>query len=858
MVEQLDTRHRELSVFQRHDLLSRALRRSFLAGLPAEQALESPKQPAPQYDQVVFGHDLADFDRDQAIAYYFARKGNLIAPESPVVFTPTPDSDQLTNPQALVLEGFSPEQHQTPTGTKTGNFANSPQDDIPAATVFFEAHQRAFQQDKPLSERLRMLSNWLKATESNLNDEKKAELFSTINQPTRQKLEQVTPLLYGLKAALNRPGDSTTLLENVVVLLDQALDPTISPEQFAENFKVEEQLAEKQRNNREMQLKERAKSPEHARLTTTAQGLTLGYFDVRGIRGDGGAFTAFREQHSKADVVMLVDTAVNSETGRAHTKIIIKGFASEKNSDLDVLKQLGERFPLQEDLYGHGQTLILTDSYGGHSGEGGILGTPAGSGTGLKPTEVWLALQTFFERPRFTREEFAIQCQQLSDQIGVTHFTTELPQLPASPIYFREHQVVFDIPDVTNTIHRVIIPESDLPYYLSEMGSDQLTNRQLLIDKTALTEPDAIADKRAPAQHEQLKQAITKRDALRILLLLDDNNLSVIQSLSTTEQLQLLQAIAASPQAIELIWDKDNLTFKITQPSLPNWVTADLEKYKTERYQFLSVPSKIDRHLVKTLVKNITNENSSPFITALLTILENPAYRAAHRTPAPDSLLESTLEAISNLPDSHPDRADWINRIVTAYPPESLIWQQISPRSKRSINAVLPEFFAPEELVDKPFFTEDKPHIEATQTAATHVHAILVQIGRDIREKVLTSPVFRPTDGQQGVHLSSEIHVAGTFDAGAHSEETRQLLTTVLEHTSTIARTTEGPVRIIAGGWPGNFIMSFTVALFQTRAAQELLSRIEIVNFDTQQQAFTVRKLLSDFSFSWDGSEAQT
>lgn len=831
---------------RRQVLLVEEIRTRFTGAAVALPNIQQPEKRerlanARTFEKVVFGHQFANFDRDQLILYYLAIQVGAVSLDTPATFTSEPSETELKNPKVLVAEPYMQDEDPLKT-VKKGNYATGSKDE-PAAAVFYQHFTREIGQ-LPNSAVLVELLAWLKQVDT--RDEESEETFAALDAKT---MKLFTPIFYGLKLRIRDPK---TLLEKSVALLDDLLASSADVAAIETKYQVERELYNQKRREDFQILEERAKDARFLKQATTVTGVKLAYFDIRGLNIHSQAlFVATK--HTGADVVFLIDTVVNPEAANEAigTQFIIK--ATRDAAKIETT--LSERLQTSEKLFGKG--FQITKKYGGHPG---FISTPVDMGSDLDPSNVWVSLQQYFNVPRYSEAEFEEKSRQVAQKLETRQGLPYLFVPPDNPYSLAEWQMVLRLPIKTGGQVVITLSESDLPLYESLLTDDVDKNRDLLSRKTVVSEPKEVAAKRFEVAQATLHKFTAERQATQILLSLDDLNITSIQQLPLEQQMALLQIIAQDSLAIDQVWNKDNMLFRITQ-ELPDWILKDLETYKAERFKYLSVPKKIH-----VLIESITQQLDKltevhkweSHIATLMTIIVSPEYQESHLQYNYDSLLEKILMVLVRPTFPRERAVEALKILEEVYGPTTdHMWQSVLPEVIAQVKEKFPQqlLFLNSEKVATEYssnFLEIKEPTVDTIKPNAPVQTILIEVGRPIADVILKDGIIgRSHDGSsEPVHhmiteFSSEIISTNkSLKIGRQHNEHIVLAKKILEHIQLIdVLAPESDIRIIVGGSP-NILMQVLIAV----TPRHLWDRVFFCNFDMQTKQFFDAPSLAELS----------
>lgn len=849
-------------------------------------ASSEAKETERRYEKVVFGDWAHAVDRDQAVGFYLAVKGGLVSRDVEVSFEPKVGEEALKNGKVLVLEGVPDEAVRN--NGESGNFENNPKDDTPAATMLYRQH-RADMQRNGFNDQAVGITRYLTAAETH------KEVPADLKGLRKGDLQAATThVLAGLK--LEFAGNPRLLLQKFVEVMDATVDPQ-RQQPIEELYREYHSAGQRYASEAVRALQDKAEQhPESFHLTETATGKRLAYFDTRGLDVQLGGNKVVEDllavRGTEADLVMLVADAKDDAGQIIGVKYSI-GIPKEVAGE-DLRVALRDRIQYQEDLFGKGRVA----EFGGHER---VLGSDKAEGSGLDPDKLWIAMQEFYEHPRYAEAEFGEVARDFaSELLGSEH--VHVAGMTAGSEYVLPERVFEVGVEAGGSGGRTAITfkESEIGLYeeffehtmQGSASEKQAAMQRMLREKTILTEPAAIADYRANKARTELYRLVDSDEPVKLLNVLDDLNPAQIEALPSDMQLAILEKIASSGEAIDLVYNKDNLRYQITQNQLPDWLRGDVEKYKAGRYAYLSVPYKVDEYLVKAAHEAVLKEGSPEMVQRLgktmVTILGSEAYKASHQGAIYDQLLHSTLRlcadsklnqkaetktaamgVVADLRASYGEGMDahW-RRLVTSDRTLVVRAAQLHPQVREVADAlgldidaeVDPkyhlELWSPVHL-DTPKAEVVQANVEAQRARGQEPYVnVFYQVGRDVRGMVNREGVVRESgEVEKDLVYAADLSVEGFLRlGGAHREEVQ--IAEVLYHMvdeidQMLGEDPEAKIRVITGGLPGisaresvnGFVKAFMDGKLDMERFRRIHERLVFTDFNMQDRKFYDRKL---------------
>ncbi len=797
----------------------------------------------PHFEKAVFGHWFHEFDRDQFFTYYFALKAGLVNELTEVDFTPTVTQEDLINEEVIVIEGVPENKLGSVTA---GNYDNDPDTDAPAASVFYEKNNGKF---GDTGSAMMEINRWIKKAEAGI-EPKKPKPLKLLTEADLQLFS--TKIFHGLK--LQYQDDPTSFLQRAVEAMDALVaDAMISaPHDLKTLYKEEIDMSEAEKSRMRNVLKDVIKSPERSRTAETATGITLAYLDTRDLDvtlgGTGAAVAAAQEEGLVADLVVLISDTVNDSVEKVGTKVLIKIPKGQESNlaEVDLRTLLKGRLNQVESLFGHGYD---TD-FGGHAG---VIGSSREKGSGIDPKELWVSLQTFFEVPRYTQEDFHEKVREVAEDM----FDTKI----YNPNIIESGQNAFHLPErVAEFIvdGRIIkLSESELPlyesYFVSMLDRNITAFDSLMKGKTDISEPVEISNYRATnasiSLHEQLKEPDTS--VIQILNTLNDLNPGQITGLPRTILIGILEKISTDPDAIDAIWNKDNLRYAITTQALPDWMPVGSEQYKDARFKSLSLSYKIDKHLLEALIDEVI---ADPTILEdaglkIFSILTSQSYTDSHQGAASDQLLSSYIKMCTDtnvLRENYPTAVTLLESLTSIEAARIVPHLKALTRSRPyifnraidndrehegggRIESLLTSLsiLRTQDLYDLRLQSESEVILATNQAVSESIErqrsegkdpivSVLAEIGRPVEDTIAAGGILRVGERlpERNIELVSVLKVKGLLQLGPESNEVQDITHTLyqqLTETLALAQGADGAskIRLIMGGFPGPLTTSF-------------------------------------------------
>lgn len=840
------------------------------------------------FKEVSFGHTLRNFDRDQAITYLYALQAGLVGKDTPVSFSPYQPSDVLADETVLAIEGIRPaltreDATRRSIGLNVRSFTNNPYNDLPAAAELHQAYNRKII-DKDTKAKLKDIIDWLKAVERG----NPAPAPTTVRP---EDLADFTKVFYAMKYAVERDVSITDkkaetmkhLHEIFEVLLGTGDRPLLS-EIYADDVAA---LQEKQRQDYERlrqtiivqrEGKEEL-NPEYVTIHTTREGLHIVYLNVSDTDTESGAFGVVARAVQKikgldAHIVVLVDEEVSEDVETSNTIVKIKIPRNHKDDPLLKnidLTELARRLNQSESLFGHGPEILQKTDFDGHPQ---VIGSPT-VGTELQPKHVYDAVVAYFDVPRYSEKEFQEIASELAVALDCKTYAAEPLQGPSTEFDLAERSVRFNIPAADGVTRLVTLTETEIPLYHKVFTENAAANRAILLQKTLTTEAPEIVAARFADAVEYLETYSDQHDGERVLSVLADLNSASIRSLPLELRMKCLESIAASPTAIDQIWNSQNKKYHTIQQSIPDWIEGSPEQMQQARYVLNALPRRIDIDLVESVESDLflvgNTGDISSYIETMQHIATSEEYKAAHLGEFFDKHLAHLLQLSLNTQINSNIRATIITVLRDEFGVEMAgVWRKIA-QNEPELMQQIKDHYGSELSTLLPFIEEGMTTVEVLpdiiggyEISADIEHIkqdlerqkaegfvpianMLVEVGRPIQELIARVGVSREekdTMGkwrhEQGIQYAGIIKTTRLLrldrehrdDLKVAEAFVRQLKTLIAQLPADV------PVRVIRGGCP-TVVITEIVDLIP----EELKNRIIFCDINSVNSVYEDRKL---------------
>lgn len=621
-------------------------------------------------------------------------------------------------------------------------------------------------------------------------------------------------------------------------------------------------------------------NPDALTTTQTMNGYNLTYLDISGLNIDDGGMTVAEQivkevKGTDTDIMILVDDVVDDageKLGKQFKIKIPKARSGEAQLSSIDLRDLANRLNISERLFGGGVNLIRNADFNGHPQ---IIGAPTTIGTQMNPENLFDAVQEYFDFPRYNAEQFVEKADEFAEKLGCDYYLDDIIEHPFEEHAIAERSMVFRIPDDTGRYYWITISEEDIPLYEKRFKDNKEENSKMLLEKTLLTEPSAIAELRLETATENMRQYVEEKNGERLLTILDDLNPAMIRELPPDMLMEAFACIADSPRSISQVWDKDNLRYRSTQQHLPDWITADIEEFKAARFDYLFLQKKVDTYMIGALQEYVSVSGDPQlqkrFADILGKIATSEEYKKSHFGQSYDHLIQNTLHYVVDDRVDQSVRAQALKSLVSNYGAEmgnhwraiqlsdSALVEQVRAAFGDVINPVLEQSkkeMNVEPIPDVPRSYVIHPDQEAIyeslavqeQNGQKPIVTILAEIGRPIKKQIQKSGLNRMELDASGdpineddVTFAGEVRTEGLLRLGKrykdHQKVALQIAKVVKEVADIVPADTR--IRIIRGSFPGIMSGELVTALFMDpRITPEMRNRILFCDYNQQDVTF--------------------
>lgn len=843
---------------------------------PDEQDLET-KENAPEiyshYDRVVLGHPFSAIDRDQIIAAYFAKK--LGYTDDNVRYTATADvtDSQLNDPQTLVFEGFKQERFGKGYNVKKSNKFHNPLDqEGTAASSFLNAKQDT---RNPLWLDLSELRSWLNAKDSNRPDFKSTRLNTS-------NLDDLDILFHGYKKDMLDSGevDLQKYMERCFSVLDLTIEYGRSGKILGQDFPEIETQYKRQRQEALNTLQELTKDSDNFQYQPETKVAFLSCTSLENpieVGGPGVVRRTVKEKFGEEPQVIVIFNNERDETGRTTgTKVYIdyNEYTGESLEDL-----LEHRLNYLESLFGHGFDTATRRGFGGHRYH--VLASPQFLGTKLDENAVHYLLTDFFSTPRYTEKTFPPKAKDFVSLLGsVETFATTQISSPDDQWSVPERVLEITLKNPEGHLAKISISESDLPIYEKVLSSLPVEQRQTwLLQKTDFNEPREIVTLRELEALGKLQKHLSENNPLALLQDLNGINSFSIRKLPIDIRLQILEQISTHPKSISKIYNTQDTQYRVLVKYLPDWLKENPSEHLAARYNYESLPKKIDTTLITSLcdsaLQNKDIKTQGIVAASLANILNSENYQKSHQSESFDHFLETVLEFASDPRLEEKIAVDLIKQIDDYLPKAKTHITQISrtyPGLLRGANKVYPHFSQSLSEIGiniNQLTTDDtvegvsrsrvtQPDFEAIKNRSDHTTAILIDIGRHT-ERDLSVAGYYPWGAKeitpyQGI--DGRVVVQGSIDGTRNFESPDNVQLVARKAVAMISETArkiddpDAKIQIILSSGPNQQAIDLVTGLTMEYVMRHItaldLLRMTVIRFNMQTNEYEEVFLIRD------------
>lgn len=503
-----------------------------------------------------------------------------------------------------------------------------------------------------------------------------------------------------------------------------------------------------------------------------------------------------------------------------------------------------------------------------------VIGSPVTKGTQMNPENLYMAVQRYFDVPRYSDEDFMTRAEDFAERIGWDFYVESDPDKPESETQLASRSILFYMPNERGQYVWITVTEDDLPVYEKVMNGDKEVNRKLLLEKGLLTEPVAVVEQRQQEGQASLERYIQEQNGERILMVLNGLNSSTIKELPPALLVEALEVMCENPRAIAQVWDKDNLQFRTITTTGIDWIDRDLEEFNAARYQLESLQKKVDTTVVDTLVDaaassgNVADQRR---IGKLLTqIATSATYKNSHLVQSYDQLVPSILRFTVDPRLDQTTRASVLKEFLGSYGIEMANhWHELQNSERELLAQAQQEYpTAFQDILkaaDRPIQVEPVPGVPRSYIMHPNDEALLEHLARQEASGVkpiatILAEIGRPIEGliqktginreemqhdeyvtERDVTFDGVVKVSGLLRLGRRYRDHRKVAKAISDLVVEIADKipADTPIRIIRGSFPGLLAGDLTTALFRNpRITDELRERIITCDFNQQDVTF--------------------
>lgn len=809
-----------------------------------------------QYDRVILGHPFSAIDQDQIFAVYFAQKLGFIKPSAEIIAVPFVEDKYINDPNSLIFEGFNQKNYKGKVNIKQTNlFHNSLTDEVQAAGRFLNEKNP---DRKNLSENYKTLQDLSKCLYK--ADNHKQNNFD----PERIDIDnflKLSTIFAAYRAEFYQRGDRDPrkYLDRCFEVIDKVIELGKRGDQKIDDFYSAELSAYQPIKAQELsQITELTKDPEHFDYTVTPEGIKIGFLSCTSLENpiDIGGPNAVKNRVAELTDgdqpnIIVIFNSERDEIGKiTGTKVYID-YNNYKADNLEDL--LESRLNYLESLYGKGFDIAIKRGFGGHKYH--VLSSPQFLGTSLDENSVKYLLESFFEIPRFTSEKFEQKAKDVASLVGVENFFPLPNSSPDNQWRVPEPIVELSIFNQDGHLVKVKLSESDLPVYeklLSEMPAEK--RQKWLLGKTEFNEPKEVVALREKQALEALQIHLTENRPLKLLSDLNKINSSSIRKLPLGLRLQVLEEISMSQESIAKVFDLKDTQYRISIKYLPNWLLDNPAEYQGARYNYESLPKKVDTALLDSVREGVlvskNSDQQRKYADCLLAIINSDAYKSTRGEKVYDHVVETALQYASDerLPK------DISEQLLSNIPQEYIEKSRHNLDELRRVGGVRNSF------VENPDQTELKSKLaEERLRGETPCVNLVLDLGRGSRDHILESG-FIPL-GEEEISpmtaIDGEVRIEGALDLFRGNEQqeayssliTKKFVSMIKDSLEATKDIHERKLRIVLASGPLRVSRSLTTKLFLEYISKSLvpadLLALNIVEFNMTTNQYEEIQFLS-------------
>lgn len=827
-----------------------------MAGPPGDQTrpeLQKNPEKYSHYDRVVLGHPFSSIDRDQIIAAYFAYKLGYVNVNADYIATGDVSDELLNNPNNLVFEGFRQRRFEGEFNKKQGNkFHNSLDSDGTAASSFLNAKQNL---SHPQWQDFAEIRSWLNAKDANKSLPKTDRL-------SLENLNVLDTLFHGFKKDMIDSGevDLKKYMDQCFEVLDKTIEYAKSGKTLEQDYPKVDSHYRKQREQTLQEIEKLTDDPNIFQYDPEKKVAFLSctsFEDPIEIGGPGTVKKKVKEKFGEEPEVIVIFNNEHNEAGVVTgTKVYIdyNNYPGENLEDL-----LEHRLNYLESLFGQGFDTATRRGFGGHRYH--VLASPQFLGTKLDENAVHYLLEDFFDKPRYTEKTFAEKSTQFVSLLGdVEQYAPIKISSPEDQWAVPERVLEINIKNQDGHLQRVLLTESEIPLYESLLNKIPLEDRQKwLLQKTEFGEHKEVIAEREKLALISLEKHLSEDKPLKLLQDINGINSASIRKLSPDIRLQILNHLSARPDTISKVYNLQDTQYRVLIKYLPNWLKENPAEHIAARYNYESLPKKIDTTLITSLCDTALDKKDPSIqfqvAKALTSILNSETYIASHKSESFDHLLENILEFAVD-PRLNSEVAKELVARVKAYStksPSHLIQisqtypsllrraAQLDPeliKTLQTINIDLEKLANDDYIEGVPRSRVTKPDYEQIKSRSDHTTTILVDIGRNT-ERDLSIAGFMPwkakdvvphpgVDGR--VVIRGSIDGTRNFESPDHIQLVAQEVVNMVLETAKQINGPEDKIQLVLSSGPNQLVLDIATQLTMACAFGRKLSALQLAN----------------------------
>lgn len=484
-------------------------------------------------------------------------------------------------------------------------------------------------------------------------------------------------------------------------------------------------------------------------------------------------------------------------------------------------------------------------------------------------------MQNYFDVPRFTEKQFEEKARDIAKKLDTVNFEWDGTTKPVEGTQLASKEMRFRLP-IEGGFVVISLTEEDLPVYESLFSDSVERNRELLTSKTEISEHDDVVKVREERAKKYLIDCVKNKNGERALVALNDLNRTSIESLDPELIFNLLKTISEDNEAIDQVWNKNNLTYRVSERSMPDWVRDSAERLKSVRYKVASaLPMKVDSYLVGKAI-NFAATSDDPKIQAetayaLMKILTSPTYLNAHKEEQGeifDNHLQNILKFCTNEDIDRRVREMTADLLVKHYGASLHHWKNVVLGGTVLINKAIkmyPEYFSQfqekiqirtdvipiDDILESEIDPVNKSKVENTLLRQREANLpgpphfnIIVRIGREIQSKIDRNGIERIGGvTEQNVLPDALLEARDWLNMSPESQDFKKVSKHAIKQLKELHALIpeDGIIRIVAGGFPNALMANLVMRIAKLSTKEkykDLTKRVVMCHYNMSDEKF--------------------